>query len=63
MDQKPERQYSGMTVGGAIGIVIGLLLWIALDSYWWVPIGIFMGIAIGAVWDLLRKSKDEPNEN
>jgi F0F1-type ATP synthase assembly protein I len=63
MDQKPEIQVSRMAAGIAIGAVLGLLLLFAMDSFWGFPIGIFIGILIGGVWDILRKGKDRPSEN
>jgi len=32
MDQKPERQYSRMAAGTALGAAIGLLISLAVDS-------------------------------
>ena len=62
MDQKPKRQYSWIAAGGALGAVIGLLMSLALDSLWYLLLGLSIGPAIGAGRELLRKGKDGPNE-
>jgi hypothetical protein len=62
MDQKPERSYSRIAVGGALGAVIGLLMSLALDSLWWLLLGSAIGPAIGAGWERLRTGKDGPSE-
>lgn len=55
MDQKPElqvrRMTAGITLGTAMGGIIGLVI---MDRLWGFPIGILIVIAIGSVWDLLR---------
>ncbi|MNP82221.1 hypothetical protein D3C76_1807920 [compost metagenome] len=48
-----------LTTGTSLGLLFGVIFWMALDS---VPLGISFGILFGVVFYLATKSMKAPND-
>lgn len=57
-DLKKEREAYGIAIGMCFGVAIGSAIGIATDNIGlWIPIGLYLGLAIGSAWFAVGKKK------